>query len=123
LTVFPFFRPLSATEIEQHLQSWKEERHCGVWVSVDVVLANIPELQTSDIHNYYLNFSWNDPIVRGFFLHEIRRKVHSIYIFDRFEAQKVYAKTEDLPIAPDVRLWVEFLDIYLSSYEKEHGAF
>ena len=30
----------------------------------------------------YLKFSWNDPILRGFFLHEIRRKAHCICIIE-----------------------------------------
>ena len=123
MTIFAFHRPLSAAEIEKYLQNWKEGKESGVWLSIDIVLANIPGLRSSDIHNYYLNFAWNDPIVRGFFLHEYRRKVHSIFIFDRFEAQKQYAKTGDQPVAPDVRLWVDFCDIFVSSYEKDNGAF
>ena len=61
-------------------------------------------------------------ILRGLYLHIIRRKVDSIYIFDRYAAQLKQLSC-DPPEAPDVRIWKEFLSLYTSSFERDTEAF
>jgi len=61
-------------------------------------------------------------ILRGLYLHIIRRKVDSIYIFDRYAAQLKQLSC-DPPEAPDVRIWKEFLSLYTSSFEHDTEAF
>ena len=63
------------------------------------------------------------PIERGFFVHECERKLHSIFIFDRFLAQTMQKNDQPLAEAPNIRHWIEFLDIYTQDFERNSDEF
>ena len=82
---------------------------------------------TADDFRSYLS-KWNDrvAILRGFFLHEVRRKPHSIYIFDRSQAQddaKKRGASFNIREAPDIRLWLAFTARFNELYEQDREAF
>ena len=99
-------------EFERILQDWTADKEAGVWLSVDVVLQCCPEIEKEDIYKYFILGEGLDPILRGFY-HISRRKLDSIFIFNRFKAQ-LRQLDHKPPEPPDVRAWKEFLSLYTS---------
>ena len=64
-----------------------------------------------------------DPVFRGFFVHEKRRKVVAIFIFDRSIAQGALASEGSRPDAPNIRLWMQFEDIFVAFCYKDREEF
>ena len=64
-----------------------------------------------------------DPVIRVFFVHEKRRKVVAIFIFDRSKAQEALASGGLRPDAPIIRLWTQFEGIFVQFYYKDRELF
>ena len=95
-------------EFERILQDWTAGKESRVWLSVDVVLQCCREIEKQDIDKYFILGEGLDPILRGFYHHISRRKLDSIFIFDRFKAQ-LRQLDHKPPEPPDIRAWKEFL--------------
>jgi len=113
------FRFLGAEVIEQKLQDRKDLVDSSVWVSIDIVLVKCAGLSSKDMNKYLKDFYYEAPaeaLRRGFYVHEKKKKVHSIYVFDRTKAMQP-------PDAPDIRLWLEFIALYGQYYVANRGTF
>ena len=69
------------------LQAWTDGKESGVLIHVGTVMAHCSGVTATDFGSYMSRWYDEDAILRGFYLYETRRKVHSVYIFDRFKAQ------------------------------------
>ena len=81
------FRVLEAADLERKLQAWPDGKESGVWIPLECVILRSPGVTANDFQSYLQKWYAKDPILRGFFLHELRRKVVAVFIFDRYEAQ------------------------------------
>ncbi len=98
----------------------------GIWIPVVTVEALCLGVTADGFGSYLSKWNGRDAILRGFFLHEVRRKPHSIYIFDRSQAQddaKKKGATFNIPEAPDIRLWHAFTARFNELYEQDREAF
>ncbi len=98
----------------------------GIWIHVVTVEALCLGVTADDFGSYLSKWNGRDAILRGFFLHEVRRKPHSIYIFDRSQAQddaKKKGASFNIPEAPDIRLWLAFTARFNELYEQDREAF
>lgn len=64
-----------------------------------------------------------DALKRGFFAYEKDRKVDSVFVFDRANAEIDHSHGIKLSEPPNVRLWQRFLDIFQKLYEVDREAF
>ena len=87
---FCIFRPLSPPDLEAILQSWTAGKDAGIWISIDIVIAFNPSLNSHDFDAYMKLGYGQDALYRGFFAHKNRRKVEAIFLFDRVNAQIAY---------------------------------
>ena len=94
-----------------------------MWLSVDIVVKMCRDVELLDFKQYMKLGSGKIPSERGFFLHEIERKLHSIFIFDRPVAKNMLAKGHPLNEAPSIRHWIEFLDIFTANFERNSEEF
>ena len=107
-------RPLSSADFETKIQAWTAGKEAGVWLSTDIMLKCCTDIEKQDIDAYMVLGEGLDPILRGFHHHISRRKLDSIFIFDRYQAQ-LKQFIEKPPQPPDIRAWKEFLSLYTSS--------
>ena len=117
------FRTLSPAELENILQSWVAGKESGIWLSLDIVLALLPDLCRDDFQSYMKLGYGQHPVQRGFFAHEKDRKVEAIYVFDRTNAEIAYHQKIQVSEPPNIRLWQRFSDIYQSYYEAHRETF
>ena len=117
------FRALSPAELENILQSWVPGKESAIWVSLDIVLGLLPELCRDDFKSYMKLGYGQYAVERGFFLHEKDRKVDAIYVFDCAEARVSHAQSKKVSEPPNVRLWLQFLDIFQALYLLTVGPF
>ena len=73
-------------------------------------------------HNAILE-SGKSPLEQGFFVHEIRRKVNSIFIIDRSEGQERAKTGHSLEEPPNIRYWTDFISVYTENFEQNNDEF
>ena len=115
-TLLYVFRVLLPDEFEEILQEWSIGKASGIWISIHIVLEKCNALTLKDFKHYWAHYCDRDALQRGFFLHEVRRKSHSIFIFDRSTAQAEFKIHGKLPDAPKIRMWMTFLGLFHSHY-------
>ena len=99
-------RVKSPAELEAILQDWPAGKDSGIWLSIEIDLKQCRDLSSEDFKCYMELGYGQDPVVRGFFVHEKRRKVVAIFIFDRSIAQGALASGGSRIDAPNIRLWM-----------------
>ena len=57
------------------------------------------------------------------FRHEKERIIEAIYVFDRTNTQITYEQGLDVPEPPNIRLWLRFSEIFLSSCDVDREGF
>ena len=57
------------------------------------------------------------------FRHEKDRIIEAIYVFDRTNTQITYEQGLDVPEPPNIRLWLWFSEIFLSSCDVDREGF
>lgn len=117
------FRSLSTADLENILQSWTSGKESGIWISVDIVIGLLPALSLIDFTSYMKLGYGQDALKRGFFAYEKDRKVDSVFVFDRANAEIDHSHGIKLSEPPNVRLWQRFLDIFQKLYEVDREAF
>ena len=116
-------RVKSPAELEAILQDWPAGKDSGIWLSIEIVLKQCRDLSSEDF-KFYMELGYGqDPVFRGFFVHEKRRKVVAIFIFDRSIAQGALASGGSRLDAPNIRLWMQFEGIFVAFYCKDREEF
>jgi hypothetical protein len=121
-----FYRPLGPEELEAKLQNWTPGKESGIWLHVSIVLALCPGVTGADFVSYVKDWYCKNPVLRGFYVHEVRRKVHSVFIFDRLKAQQLQLCEESswkCPEAPDIRMWILFFRCFGAKFYTDREAF
>ena len=83
-----------------------------------MVLEHCPGVEKVDFTKYTRLGEGRDLLFWGFHLHIHERKLHSIFIFNRHEAQKKQLSQQPLD-APNVRIWLEFLSLCKTTFARD----
>ena len=119
---FLCFRKMGASELEDRFQGWNAGKKSGIWISVEIVVEKRLGITQALINSYLKEwYAARDPLLRGLYLHEVRREAKSVFIFDRSLVER--SKGTKAPDAPDIRLWRGFLEHFEAQYLREREQF